>query len=249
MKPNNRILAALPDEEWESLAPHLQPVALLYGGECLHLPHEPIADVYFIEAGIVSLVIVMADGSTCETGIIGSEGMVSDRAWVISNTYAESVVQVRGKALRLPVEIFRAEMARGGVLQQQILQFSYTLQTQIAYTLTAASLYNIRTRLARWLLLLADRLGSLNLPVTQELLAMMLGTRRASISLAASSLKTAGTINYSRGRIRIRDRQALEAMAGETYRLTREEYDRWLENIEVPSQETDSMSWEFGGRG
>lgn len=222
------MLASLPEAEYRRLEPYLNLVQLSRG-EQIQISGEVIEQVYFIESGVVSSVIILENGSMCEAGLIGNEGVVGYSAFLgNSSNLLQALVQVEGSAITLPTEVLNTEFARGGQFQQLLLRFTLALMTQVSYTNVASSFFPIEARLARWLLMVEDRVREPRLPITQELLASMLGVRRASISATANSLKEAGIINYSRGRIQILDRQRLETLAGETYTQVRDEYIRLL---------------------
>ena len=227
-EPENQLLAALPESEYQRLIPHLEYVSLTLG-QVIYEPDEPIQSVYFPNGGIISLVSLMENGSTTEIGIVGREGMVGlpvvlggDRT---NNT---ATVQIAADAMKMSAEVLKSEFDRGGKLQKLLLIYIQALFTQVSQTAVCNRHHPIEQRLARWLLTVQDYIGSNKLPLTQEFLANMLGTYRPSITVPASVLQQAGIIRYSRGKISILNREDLEATACECYRIVRDENLRLL---------------------
>lgn len=226
--PVNQLLAALPSKEYNRLADHLKPVNLT-GGEILLEPHEPIKKIYFPERAMISLVSIMMDGSTTEIGLIGNEGLIGLPAILGGNsTTSRTIVQVSGTALEISAEIVKQEFERGEKLYQLLLLYTQALLTQVSQSAACNRQHKIEERLARWLLSVQDCIMQDELPLTQEFIANMLGTRRSGVTVAAGILQQAGIIRYSRGRITILDQEALEATACECYRLVQNEFLRLL---------------------
>jgi CRP-like cAMP-binding protein len=225
-QPANQLLAALSESEYESLVPHLETVSLRTG-QILYEPYELIEFVYFPNRAIVSLVAIMEDGATTEVGLIGKEGMVGLPVILGSNSStSRAIVQIANSAVMLSADILKREFDRGGELQRLLLLYTQGLLTQVSQTAACNRQHVIEERLARWLLSVQDRIERDEFLLTQEMLAYMLGVRRSGVTVAANMLQKAGMISYSRGRIQIRDRQALEATACECYRLVRQEFQR-----------------------
>jgi CRP-like cAMP-binding protein len=226
--PINQILAALPVSEYQRLASHLKPVNLI-SGEILLEPNEPIQKIYFPQRAMISLVSIMMDGSTTEIGLIGNEGMIGLPSILGGNsTSSRTIVQISGTALEISAEVVHQEFQRGEKLHQLLLLYTQALLTQVSQSAACNRQHNIEQRLARWLLSVHDCILQDELPLTQEFIANMLGTRRSGVTVAAGVLQQAGIINYSRGRITILDQQRLEEVACECYHLVQNEFIRLL---------------------
>lgn len=226
--PVNQILAALPLVEYQRIASHLKPVDLI-SGEILLEPNEPIQKIYFPQLAMISLVSIMMDGSTTEIGLIGNEGMIGLSAILGgSSTISRTIVQVSGTALEVSAEVIRQEFQRGEKLHALLLLYTQALLTQVSQSAACNRQHNIEARLARWLLSVQDCILQDELPLTQEFIANMLGTRRSGVTVAAGILQQAGIIRYSRGRITILDQQGLEDTACECYHLIQNEFLRLL---------------------
>lgn len=224
----NKILAALPREEFEALKDKLKPVRLKLG-DSVYLPEQKIDYVYFVARGIVSLLAALENGATVEAGVIGPEGMAGIAAILgADSTPNQALVQGEGHALRMSTNDIRAEFRKGGKLRDYLLRYTHTLFTQVAQTAACNRLHSIEQRLARWLLLTQDRVASPEFTLTQDFLSRMLGVRRAGVSVAANTLKQAGLIDYRRGTMVVLDRAGLEKYSCECYRIVRSEYDRYL---------------------
>lgn len=224
----NKLLAALPDAEWERLLPNLKPVFMPLGQSVYesgaHLDH-----VYFPTTCIVSLLYVMADGDSAEIAIVGNEGLVGVALFMGGETTpSRAVVQSEGWAYRLQGQFLKTEFNRGGDVQHLLLRYTQALLTQMAQTAVCNRHHSVDQQLSRWLLLSIDRLDSDELKMTQELIANMLGVRREGVTEAAGKLQDAGLIRYSRGHIQVIDRQGLEARCCECYDVVKREYDRLL---------------------
>ena len=226
--PKNRLLAALPAEVYQRLLPHLQVVDLLLE-RVIHGYNEPAEYIYFPQQGIVSLVSIMANGATVEVGLVGKEGMVGMQALLSGSALPnQAFVQVPGQATRIRTEHLQVEFDRGGALQKLLLRYVQALYTQVSQTAACNRLHMVEARLARWLLLVRYSLESDEIPLTQEYISQMLGTRRAGVTEAASELQKAGLIRYRRGKITILNPADLEAVACECYQVVRDEFDRLL---------------------
>lgn len=227
-RPINQILAALPESEYQTIAPHLKPVNLT-SGEILSEPNQSITEIYFPQRAMISLVSIMMDGSTTEIGLIGNEGMVGLPAILGgSSTISCSIVQVSGTALQVSADIIQREFLRGGKLQEILLLYIQASLTQVSQSAACNRQHRIEERLARWLLSVRDCVLQNELYLTQEFIANMLGTRRSGVTVAAGILQQAGIIRYSRGKITILDRQALEDTSCECYRTIQREFIRLL---------------------
>lgn len=226
--PPNQILTALPQSQYQRIALHLEPVNLT-SGEILLEPREEVADIYFPQTAMISLVSIMKDGSTTEIGLIGNEGMIGLPAILGGkNTTSRSIVQISGTALKIPASIISREFCQGQRFQQLILLYMQALLTQISQSAACNRQHKIEQRLARWLLSVHDCVMQNEIPLTQEFIANMLGTRRSGVTVAAGILQRDGIISYSRGKITILNHKALEATSCECYRLVQNEFIRLL---------------------
>lgn len=224
----NRLLAALPTEEYQRLFPQLDFVSLSIG-QILSQPGEPVEYVYFPLQSIISLVSTMEDGATVEVGLVGNEGMVSVAVFLGGITsFTQASVQIAGTAMRMKADVLKAEFKRGGAMQSLLLLYMQALFSQVSQSAVCNRLHTLEERLARWLLLVQDGLQSNQLPLTQEFIAQMLGSRRSGVTVAAGTLSQAGMIRYNRGKITIANREDLEATACECYKAIKNEYARLL---------------------
>ncbi|TCZ63233.1 Crp/Fnr family transcriptional regulator [Roseicella aquatilis] len=222
----NGVLASLPPSDLERIRPKLQMVEL-EARQILCRPQAPIRAVYFPESGIVSLVARLERGGSIEIGIIGREGMVGlPLAFGAESSPDEALVQVTCSALRMEADDFQRELARSPALLPRLLRFGCALYAQVAQTAACNGRHAIEQRLTRWLLMAHDRLDTDDLPLTQELLATMLGVRRASVTAAIGLLRRVGAIDIVRGHVTILDRPALERLSCECYATVRQEYRR-----------------------
>lgn len=212
----NRILASLPAEEYERLAPHLEPVELALS-DVLFRPGETLTHAHFPVTAIVSLLTELADGGGMEVGLVGSEGLVGISAVLGGQETKVATVQGAGRALRVRVGALGEEVARGGALQGLLLRYTHALMAQISQSVVCNARHHIPGRLARWLLMYADRSPRRQFELTQEFMSNMLGVRRAGVSEAAEELQRLGLISYQRGDVTIIDRKGLEAYACECY--------------------------------
>jgi CRP-like cAMP-binding protein len=224
----NRILARLTEDEHERLRPRLEEVELKLG-EVLTEPDEPIRYVYFPHRSALSVISIMEDGSEVEIGVIGNEGM-SGLPIVLGTDSAplQTIVQVANGASRIASNVFREEIVRGGQLYELMLRYAQAFFIQTAQTAACNRLHKLDERLARWLLMCQDRAMSCTLELTHEFLSIMLGVRRAGVSIAIGKLQADGILNGARGRVQIKDRQGLEAASCECYQVVRKEYQRLL---------------------
>ena len=225
---DNRLLAALPEADYQALLPFLEPVALPLGMS-VYESGGAQGYVYFPTSSIVSLLYVLADGASAEIAVTGPEGLVGIALFMGGETTpSRAVVQSAGHGYRLRASVLKTEFERGGALQHLLLRFTQALITQMTQTAVCNRHHAVHQQLCRWLLLSLDRLASNELVMTQELIANMLGVRREGVTEAAGRLQTEGLIQYSRGRITILDRPQLEARVCECYQVVRKEYDRLL---------------------
>ena len=172
--------------------------------QSLYRAHKPIGFVYFIEAGVGSLVNTMANGQAAEVGTIGNEGMVGLPLVFGDDRAPTSVyVQVPGAGLRMKATLFSKELARSTSMRKVMHRYAHAVFNQVAQS-AACNRFHSSSRELPWLLMTYDRMQSEEFLLTQEFLAMMLGVQRTGVSLAASALQRAGLISYRRGNVTIR---------------------------------------------
>src|SRR5688572_29693028 len=203
----NHILASLAPDEYERLSPNLERVQLTHGTILLS-PGDVIKHVCFPERSIVSLISETADGECVEVGLVGYEGMTNISAVLgVDRSPYETLVQYPNGALRLPVGALREEFKRGGNLHDKLLRYTQGMLLQTSQVAACNRLHLVSERLARWLLMTHDRCLCEDMPFTHEFLSLMLGVRRAGVTEAAMILQAEELITYSRGRIKILDRE------------------------------------------
>lgn len=222
----NKILSGLDGSELQGFLSQLERVSLAQG-EVVYEAEGPIEHVYFPETAVFSMLCAMENGDTVEVGPVGDEGMVGLRVFMGAETSPDRViVHVGGSALRLKAGVLREVLgAARGALPGKLLRYARMLLAMTGRSGSCYKLHPTDGQLARWLLTMSDYVGD-ELRLTHDLMALTLGVRRASISVAANELKAAGVIDYERGHIQIVDRQALEIAACECYQVIKGEYGR-----------------------
>jgi CRP-like cAMP-binding protein len=222
----NRILASLSRTEIARLAPYLLPLDLPSGKTLLD-PGQEITYAYFLETGLASVVVAMANGNMVETGITGNDGFVGFSALLGTKTIpTRTFMQIPGNGFKIKAQHLVDEFERSGTLQKKINRYFQANLVLTAQTAACNRLHDIAERLARWLLMCHDRMDSDTFSITHEFLGHMLGTPRSTVTLAAGILHKAGLIDYSRGKVIIRDRKGLEKAACECYQTIRKEFER-----------------------
>jgi CRP-like cAMP-binding protein len=226
----NAILKALPREEYEQLLPYLEPVKLSRE-EILYHSDEPIKYVYFPNRGTVSVLAVFENGQTVGIAMVGNEGMFSVSAFLGSITApVEAIVQIPGDAFRLRTEMLRREFRKCGHFHDMLLRYTQAYIIQISQNSACHRAHHIENRLARCLLMCQDRSLSADLPLTHELIGMMLGARRSGVTQAAQQLRDKGVIRYARGRIVITSREGVEAASCSCYPILKSKFDQLIGN-------------------
>jgi CRP-like cAMP-binding protein len=216
----NLLLAALPAGDYQRIAPKLKLIPLKLK-DVLHKPGEPIRDVYFPGGGFLSVLTVLEDGGMVEVATIGREGMVGASAILDGNTPIPSLAMVQAEmdtCYRMTVADFRREIDRRGAFFDLLGRYSQALVGFIMQSTACNAIHSVEQRLARWLLLASDRVGSHDFALTQEFVAMMLGATRPTVTVVAGTLQKAGLITYHRGHVTIVDRERLESASCECYR-------------------------------
>jgi CRP-like cAMP-binding protein len=243
MRPtSNHLLDQLPPAALDRLRPHLA-VEVLSMSQTLQARGKPVKSVLFPTSGMISIVAMLRDGAAVEVGIAGREGMLGVQA-VLGDDVSinEAMVQVPGSALRMPADVLRREAQASPELRAVLLRYVQAVLNSATQSAACNRAHLLEQRLARWLLTARDRAGTDRLPLTHEFIAMMLGVRRAGVTVAAQSLQTSGLIQYAHGRITIADREGLEVAACECYEVIKREYARLLG---IPDEETRAEALEY----
>ncbi len=220
----NRILKQLPPDEFEKFLSCSELIDLKLKDTVIE-PNKPIEWIDFVESGVHSM-IAIADSEKVEVATVGREGMVGI-AIVLGQTTSicECFCQVPGKSFRIATSKFKELLNSCPVLASACMRYCFSVFEQASQNSACNRLHSIEERCAKWLLLCHDRVNESEFELTQEFLAQMLGVRRQSVNLAAGILQTAGIIKYSRGMIRILQREELEQVSCECYKLIRKAMD------------------------
>jgi CRP-like cAMP-binding protein len=226
--PRNQLLSAMSVTDLALLRPHLKPIEMAVFKE-MERPNRLIDTVYFMEAGIASVVAVQPDETKAEVGLIGREGM-SGIAVVLGGEQSphSTYIQVAGEGLRMPAKELRKAMDASGSLRNLLLKFAQVFMVQTAHTAIANARSHINQRLARWILMAHDRTGATTIPLTHEFLSLMLGVRRAGVTEALQNLKQQKLIDNGRSQIVVLERKGIERLAGSSYGVPEKEYRRLI---------------------
>lgn len=216
----NRVLDALPTSELAALTPHLRDITLK-SGEVLHNPGEALAHIYFPSSCVLSIILLMHDGSGVEIGTTGCEGLTGSIGIMLGTLKAPSqtICQVPGSAKCLSLDVFQEATRNGSLLHSLTQQYARASVTLMGQSIACNRLHTLTERCARWLLLTHDRVRADQFSLTQEFLAIMLGVHRPAVSIAAGALQEAGFIRYRRGQLTVVDREGLESASCECYRV------------------------------
>jgi CRP-like cAMP-binding protein len=224
----NRLLAALSPDDFSLLAPALMPMRLELK-RVLYEPYQPVRTVYFPESGIVSMLAPLEEGRFMEVGLVGREGLVGLTAVLGADSAAtQALVQAPGTALQLRSAELKGAFEASATLRGLLLRYAHAHHAQVAQTAACNGHHLLEERLARWLLMAHDRAEGDEFPMTQEFMSLMLGVRRAGVSVAASILQKAGAIRYRHGSTTVVDRSGLEAAACECYSTVRRQFEHLL---------------------
>ena len=219
----NRLLAVLSDDIFAQLAPDLRQLTLPQGTVC-YAAGDPIDQVYFPRTGMISLLVTTGDGRVVETCSIGREGAVGLQCgFGLRLSFTRAIVQIPGRFSAISEARFEYATTQSAALRDLILRYTETQLAEAQQNAACNAIHDGSTRLCRWLLQCADRTCSEQLLLTQEFLSEMLGVRRTTVTLLAQELQKRGILRYSRGRITILDRAALEACACECYGVIKHE--------------------------
>jgi CRP-like cAMP-binding protein len=222
----NRVLASIPAKEYQRLQANLEPVNLEFAS-VLYEPGKAIDYVYFPTDCLISLLTTVDKRRSLEVGMVGNEGMAGMPFILgIGVSGVRAIVQGEGSALRMASAPFRLEFDRNKSLQDALYRYTYALMAQISQTAACNRFHEAEARLARWLLMTRDRVGSDEFKLTHGFLAHMLGLRREGVTEAASALKRRKLIDYSRGKIKILDVHALKKSSCSCYQIVKTVFDR-----------------------
>jgi CRP-like cAMP-binding protein len=226
-RPKNKLLASLPREDFERLRPHLRTTAVK-AKHVFQAANERIREIVFLNGGVASMTTVMHDGTMVETATIGTEGLLGMEAFLGGDIASgETMLQVPDTNVELlAVGIFKAEVERRGALFECTQRYSQGLMTLMMHSTACMALHEVQERCCRWLLMTHDRVQKNDFQLSQEFLAIMLGSTRPTVNVVAGILQKAGLITYKHGRITVLDRKGLEAGACECYATVKAHFDR-----------------------
>jgi len=223
----NELLLGLPANERDSIFPALVYLPLRTH-DMLHEPGEVIKFAYFMNSGLASVLTVLGEGKSVEVGLTGKEGFVGLPLIVgLRTSPTRAVVQIAGSAFRIRAADLASVQSQCPVLEKRLQRFVQMLAMQGTHVAACNRLHEVDQRMARWLLMCQDRIGSATVTLTQEFLAHMLGTRRSSVTLAARALQEAGLITYRRGVVQIESRARLIAATCECYPAMQRQIENW----------------------
>jgi CRP-like cAMP-binding protein len=215
---DNKLLALLPRDQMDLLAPHMTTTQLPQGVVLLEAGEE-FDRVYFPHSGMLSLLVVLDDGKAIEVATVGREGVVGAMAGLgLYKSSVRVVVQMPVALTEIPASLFRKAVDKNVAIRDLCTGYNEVLLLQARVTAACNAVHPVEARFCRWLLQSADRAESDTIHLTQEFLAEMLGVRRTSVTDVASRMQKQGAITYSRGTIKIVDHKALQNMSCECYR-------------------------------
>lgn len=214
---SNKILLSIPNAEYRAIRPFLEQLTLP-SHLTLHEPSEKLEYLYFLNSGLVSLIVPMKDGQTVEAGVVGNEGAAGVPIVVgLTKSPVREIVQISGDGFKIGTSAMQDIFKSIPELQMTLTRYAVVQGMQVAQTVACNRLHRIEQRLARWLLMAQDRVDSGLVAMTHDFLATMLGTNRPTVSSAAAFLQKGKAIEYVRGAVRIVSRRRLEASACECY--------------------------------
>ena len=223
----NLLLANTPPREWERLCPLLEFVRLRLH-QVLHEAGETIRSVYFLNNGLGSVLTVLPDGESVEVGLIGNEGFVGVPViFGFKTSPLRIMIQSDATAYRVDAQSLGKILPDCPVFEKKLQRFTMILGMQSTQLAACNRLHDVAERLARWLLMSHDRIGGDTMPLTQEFLGQMLGTRRSSVSMAANMLQKAGMITYTRGNVTIVNKSKLTEAACDCYEIIQNLGSNW----------------------
>lgn len=219
---SNKVLLSLTGRQFSLMRPRLR-FQVISHHDILHESQRKVDWIYFPNDGLISLVIVMANGKTAEAGVVGSEGVAGlEGAFGLKRSPIREIVQVSGTAYRMGAEKLQRIFQSDPEILLRFSRFAIVNRMQVSQTAACNRLHEVDKRLARWLLMTQDRVQSGLLPMTHDFLATMLGTDRGSVTTAAGILQKQRIIEYTRGSVRVLNRKALEECSCECYGLIRD---------------------------
>ena len=239
--PSNLILGMLPAEQRASLMRMLTPISLPVR-TVLYEPERAPSYVHFLTSGMASIVNYMKEGEAVEVGLVGHEGL-PEALHLLGNALLPTscFMQVQGTGLRMKLRDFQQVFDHEDLVRKSVLHFVQFQNLVLSQIAACNRLHEVEQRLARWLLMVSDRTGDTELRLTQEFLSQMLGARRSTVTLVAGALQRSGLIEYSRGDVRILNRQELEDSACECYRIIKSAMQR-LASTPLFTSETNQSS-------
>lgn len=224
----NFLLSMLPEEEYRELLPHLEQVATPLHFK-LFERDKPIRYAYFPLSGEHSILATSVDGDGVEVGTVGFEGFSTVDLMMNAEAASETTVcQIAGESLRMPADRFKDLISRDTGLKRITQRYMQAYMAMVSQSVACNALHTLEHRFAKWMLLTHDRVHGNEFHLTQEYIAMMLGTHRPTVSLVAGTFQRAGILQYRRGTITILDRETLEDSCCECYRIVREQYKRFF---------------------
>jgi CRP-like cAMP-binding protein len=224
---HNEILLSLPPTESEIVFPKLE-FLRLNTHHLLHEAGDTLKSAYFCNQGMVSILSVFADGKSVEVGLVGKEGFVGlPLVAGFRSASNRAIVQIEATAFRVNAETLAVLLRECPQLERKLQQCAQIMAMEASQIAACNRLHEVEERLARWLLMCTERVGDSDLPLTQELLAQMLGTRRASVTIAAGILQKAGLIRYTRGQVEVVNLEKLKQAACECYEIMQNQLERW----------------------
>lgn len=220
-RPLNHLLQAMSAEDFDALQPYLQPIELVRETVLVEAG-APLTHVYFPESGIVSIVIRLSEGQRIEVAMTGRDSIIgASAAFGETLSLTEASVLLPGSAFMLDLATFRAAADRSAALRGLLARHEQALLAQAQQSAACNASHAVEARLSHWLLRAHELCDRQSLPLTQELLAQMIGVQRNAVSLVAHALQQAGIISYSRGHIEIDDLEGLTEASCECYRVVK----------------------------
>jgi CRP-like cAMP-binding protein len=217
----NKLLAALPNVDFENLKPHFTIVPMAQGTLLFEVDDE-VDQVFFPLSGMISLLVVLHNGNAVETATVGREGVVCAMAgFGLNKSRVRGVIQLPGTVARMPAAQFKRAILTSPAISNLCIGYNEVLLAQARITAACNLAHSIEARFCRWLLQSRDRAESDTVPLTQEFLSEMLGVRRTSVTEVAIKMQTVGAIRYTRGIIHIVDLQKLRDLSCECYETLR----------------------------
>jgi CRP-like cAMP-binding protein len=226
----NRLLQKMSDADWALISPNLE-ATTLKERQIIEVPHKPISHLLFVEVGMVSVVAVNGSDHRIEVGVIGGEGMTGVSLVMGDNQAQHSAyMQIGGNGYRVAQAPFLEAMAASPSFKSLMHKSAHAFMIQTAHTALANGRAKLEERLARWLLMAHDRMDTNAVPLTHEFLAVMLGVRRAGVTVALHGFEKRGLVTTKRGQLTLVDRAGIEQVAGSFYGMPEAELKRLMSN-------------------